>query len=94
MASLPPLSADVRRTVKKIVDVFRKTKHVFLTGHEQPDGDTMGSELALAGYLKSLGKRVTVANIGPVPEMFKFLPGARSIRSRRGFPALRCGRGF
>jgi phosphoesterase RecJ-like protein len=86
MASLPPLSADVRRTVKKIVDVFRQKNTFFLTGHEQPDGDTVGSELALAGYLKSLGKRVTVANIGPVPEMFKFLPGARSIRSAPRVP--------
>lgn len=86
MASLPPLTADVRRTVKKIVDVCRKNSTFFLTGHEQPDGDTVGSELAMAGFLKSLGKQVTIANIGPVPAMFKFLPGARSIRSAPRVP--------
>lgn len=86
MASLPPLSPRVRRTVNEIVEAFRKNKTFFLTGHEQPDGDTVGSELALAGFLKSLGKQVTVANIGPVPNMFMFLPGARSIRSAPRIP--------
>ena len=86
MASLPPLSPDVRRTVQKIVDVCRKNQTFFLTGHEQPDGDTVGSELAMAGFLKSLGKRVTIANIGPVPKMFSFLPGAKTIRSAPRIP--------
>lgn len=86
MPSLPPLSADVRRTVRRIVDVFHKNKTFFLTGHEQPDGDTVGSELALAGFLKQRGKKVTIANIGPVPGLFHFLPGVRHIRSAPRIP--------
>jgi phosphoesterase RecJ-like protein len=81
MASLPPLTANVRRTVHRIVDVLRKNKTFFLTGHERPDGDTIGSELALGGYLKSIGKKVTIANVGPVPDIYRFLPNVRSVRT-------------
>jgi phosphoesterase RecJ-like protein len=86
MASLPTLSPRVRRTVKQIVDVLQHNTSFLLTGHERPDGDTVGSELALASFLKSRGKKVTVANIGPVPEMFMFLPGARAVRSAAKIP--------
>ncbi|MBL8023224.1 MAG: bifunctional oligoribonuclease/PAP phosphatase NrnA [Elusimicrobia bacterium] len=81
MAILPSLSSRARRNVKAIVELFHKKKTFFLTGHEQPDGDTVGSELALAGFLKSRGKRVTIANRGPVPSSCLFLPGVRSIRT-------------
>jgi phosphoesterase RecJ-like protein len=86
MAILPPLTPSAQRNVRAIVDLFHKKKSFFITGHERPDGDTVGSELALAGFLKSRGKRVTVANRGPVPSSCLFLPGARSIRSAPRIP--------
>ncbi|MBK8870397.1 MAG: bifunctional oligoribonuclease/PAP phosphatase NrnA [Elusimicrobia bacterium] len=81
MIPLPPLPKPARAAVARIADLIRKKKTFFLTGHERPDGDTVGSELALAGYLRGLGKEVTVANVGPVPLVFQFLPGSRRIRT-------------
>lgn len=81
MTGLPPLSESARVAVGRIVNALHKNQTFFLTGHERPDGDTIGSELALAGYLRGRGKDVTVANVGPVPPMFHFLPGCRRVRA-------------
>jgi phosphoesterase RecJ-like protein len=44
-----------------------------LTTHMNPDGDGLGSEVALALHLASRGKDVTVLNDGAVPPNFDFL---------------------
>ncbi|OGR44862.1 MAG: hypothetical protein A2X35_05550 [Elusimicrobia bacterium GWA2_61_42] len=54
----------------------------FLAGHLNPDGDTIGSMLAIASVLKRLGKKVRLFSQDPVPENLRFLPHAKSIRSR------------
>lgn len=52
---------------------------IVLTTHVQPDGDGIGSEVALAAYLRGLGKRVTILNPHPTPRRFRFLDPAASI---------------
>jgi len=44
-----------------------------LTTHVNPDGDGLGSEIALALWLRSRGKSVAVLNDSPVPAAFTFL---------------------
>jgi len=44
--------------------------------HYRPDGDAVGSTLAVALALQKLGKSVRVLNEDPVPETLKFLPGS------------------
>lgn len=46
---------------------------IALTTHEGPDGDGIGSELALARALRRLGKRVTIVNPGDTLKRFRFL---------------------
>ncbi|HEY6837596.1 MAG TPA: bifunctional oligoribonuclease/PAP phosphatase NrnA [Geobacteraceae bacterium] len=54
--------------------------HSFLiTTHESPDGDAIGSTLALANYLTRLGKDVTAYCCDPVPEIYAFLPLADTV---------------
>ena len=50
-----------------------------LTCHESPDGDAVGSTLALASHLRGLGKDVTVYYCDPVPDHYCFLPGAGQV---------------
>jgi len=45
------------------------------------DPDALCSELALAIYLRSLGKKVLIVNHEAVPERFKFLPGTLRVKS-------------
>src|SRR5439155_9307262 len=46
-----------------------------LTTHVNPDGDGIGSEVALALWLRTLGKSVRVLNDSVVPAAFLFLAG-------------------
>jgi len=51
--------------------------------HEFPDGDSLGSNLAMARALEKLGKKVTVASPVPPPERFSFLPGFERLTDLR-----------
>jgi len=46
---------------------------ITITTHIHPDGDGLGSELALYYYLKYLGKDVNILNISSTPGIYKFL---------------------
>ena len=64
----------------KIIRTIRKNRTFLLSTHVNPDPDALGSELALAGYLRGLGKKVHVVNEAPVPKRFHFLPGVNGIK--------------
>ncbi|MBI5484913.1 MAG: bifunctional oligoribonuclease/PAP phosphatase NrnA [Deltaproteobacteria bacterium] len=66
-------------TIQKITEVIRSNSSFLLTTHEGPDGDAIGSSLALASFLRKIGKDVTVHYRDPVPELYAFLPGADSV---------------
>lgn len=66
--------------IESILREIRIHRSFLITTHENPDGDAVGSSLALAGYLKRLGKDVTVHFCDPVPELYRFLPLADSVR--------------
>lgn len=48
--------------------------------HESPDGDTLGSALALVSAGKRLGKAVTVYSKDPLPQVYSFFPYAEELR--------------
>jgi len=53
-----------------------------VTSHVNPEGDAVGSTLALALGLKELKKDVTAYLYDPVPAAFKFLPFADKVVSK------------
>ncbi|MBN1560637.1 bifunctional oligoribonuclease/PAP phosphatase NrnA [candidate division KSB1 bacterium] len=48
-------------------------KRILITTHLNPDGDALGSEIALAHYLSACGKEVHVINSDPLADFFTFL---------------------
>ena len=65
--------------LKKINDLIAVHSSFLITSHESPDGDAIGSSLALANYLVELGKTVTIHISDPVPEIYRFLPMADAV---------------
>ncbi len=56
-----------------VIDELLKASHILLTTHENSDGDGLGSEVALALALRSLGKEVSIFNPSDVPPNYHFL---------------------
>lgn len=50
-----------------------------LTSHARPDGDAIGSPLALALALERIGKSVRLVSHDPVPAPYRTFPGAQRI---------------
>ena len=57
----------------KVRSLIRRSESFLVTTHVFPDGDAVGSQLALAQALRKLGKRVLVVNEHPVPKIYRFL---------------------
>ena len=66
---------------KELVSVLKKEKVFLLATHLSPDGDAIGSALALASALESMGKEVHVYNKDLVPQFYKFMPGNKRFRT-------------
>lgn len=57
-----------------IAELLRSQNSFLVLTHYRPDGDAVGSQLALALLLKGLGKTVEAWNDDEVPSKFRFLP--------------------
>jgi len=69
----------VRNDIEAICRLFREKDRFLIACHENPEGDAIGSQLALALALRKMGKTATVLNADPVPGNLAFLPGAESV---------------
>ncbi len=66
---------------KKVIQTIKANKTFVVATHVGPDPDALGSQMAMAMYLKALGKKVTCVGDDVVPERFQFLPGVKSIKA-------------
>ncbi len=66
---------------QEISNHLKQSKHLLIASHIHPDGDAIGSVLALGNALISLGKQVTLYNEHPVPPVYRFLPGSEKMVS-------------
>ena len=62
-----------------IAEAIRSAQHIALTSHVHPDGDTLGSALALAHAIRLLGKDAHLFCDDPVPQMLRILPGSDEV---------------
>lgn len=74
--TLQPLQESIAACARLIDDI----KTAVITAHVNPDGDAIGSELALFHLLKNLGREVTIINSSPLPAQYDFLEGSNDIR--------------
>lgn len=63
----------------QIVADLRAKQNFLVTSHARPDGDSLGSEVALALALEQLGKQATVVNRDPVPTAYRSFPAVDRI---------------
>jgi bifunctional oligoribonuclease and PAP phosphatase NrnA len=71
---------------QQILDIISTNNSFLVLTHYRPDGDAVGSQLALAILLKNLGKKVQAWNDDPVPAKFRFLPNSEMIQTPPATP--------
>ncbi|MDR2115354.1 MAG: DHH family phosphoesterase [Planctomycetaceae bacterium] len=60
--------------------IIHSSSRILLTAHQRPDGDCLGSELAMRLILLSLGKEVRIVNPHPTPPNLTFLDETGCIK--------------
>jgi len=75
-----------RFNLEEIGRILRDHQRFAVLGHVRPDGDALGSQLALALSLQQLGKEVRVWNEDGMLEKYSFLPRAELLTKPPSFP--------
>jgi phosphoesterase RecJ-like protein len=66
-------------SIAAMLQYFRSTPRFLLTSHARPDGDAIGSVLAMAEVLGQLGCETQVVFADPTPNIYRSLPGVDTI---------------
>jgi len=69
----------VSEKFEQIAEAIRKNQRFAVLSHVRPDGDALGSQLALGLSLKKLGKEVRIWNEEGMLEKYSFLPRAELL---------------
>lgn len=65
--------------IKRVADVIDSSDSFIITCHVRPDGDAMGSILALGLALKDAGRDAIIYTEEPIPRRLAFLPGSELV---------------
>jgi len=64
----------------EIVEAIRARQRFVISSHTRPDGDSIGSSLAMAFALRAMGKEANVVHSDPAPGPLMQFPGVRDIQ--------------
>jgi bifunctional oligoribonuclease and PAP phosphatase NrnA len=72
----------IRIDLPAVLEELKSSNSFLITSHVSPDGDAVGSMLALRHLLVALGKRdITCMLSDPIPKVYTTLPGASEIKA-------------
>jgi phosphoesterase RecJ-like protein len=66
--------------IAEIREAILQRQRFVITSHARPDGDAIGSQLAMAFALRQLGKDAQLVDKDPAPPQFQWMPGVREIQ--------------
>ena len=66
--------------MKQIIEKLRSSHSILVTSHTHPDGDAVGTLLAMGLALKAMGKDARMYNGSPIPAVYRFLPWISAIQ--------------
>lgn len=79
----PPILPELLRAIDR-------SRSFCLVSHLRPDGDCLGSQLALGAALRALDRSVELWNVDPVPRKLAFLDPHHSIQTPRPGRSFDC----
>ena len=66
-------------SIRRAKAAIKKFKKFLITSHINPEGDAIGSQVAMAYLLKKLGKESVMLDDSPVPNLLRFMKGTEDI---------------
>ena len=69
-------------TETQIIELIKRSNKILIMPSSPPDGDSLGSGVALYMALKKLGKEITVVCSDPIPEVLQFLPNMKIVGNK------------
>jgi len=69
----------MKEKFNQIIESVKKARRILVTSHLDPDGDSIGSQLALRDWLRDSGKEVRIINQGKTPSKYLFLDEESAI---------------
>lgn len=66
----------------QVIEAIKKWNNFLITAHVNPEGDSLGSQLAMKELLDGLGKKSFIFDSDPVPGHFKFLPKSNIVMNK------------
>ena len=73
------MSEIVQSSLAEIAEALRAAERVVVISHVRPDGDAIGSQVALGSCLRAMGKEVTLLNEDGCPSNLAFLPESETV---------------
>ena len=67
--------------LNEVLDLIRGSRTILITSHRDPDGDSIGSQLALAHLVEKWGKSCRIINQGELPFKYGFLDPSSKIEN-------------
>lgn len=74
------------RMVEQWHRLVDEAHNIVILGHAGPDGDAIGSILAMAHYLRSLNKQATPMTPNACPDFLRWLPGIETVSIAKNNP--------
>lgn len=68
------MNNNFNEIIENIIKMIKESNNIYIASHVNPDGDNVGSTLALTMALKKINKDVTPLLVGEIPSDYKFLP--------------------
>ncbi len=82
MARVVPVSPDPSaEAIEAILQTIRSGERFLVCSHSRPDGDAVGSVLAMGMLLTQMGKRADLVTADRIPAVYRKLPGAQDFRT-------------
>lgn len=75
-----PVETEARQ-LEGILRVLREGERFLVCSHSRPDGDAVGSMLAMGMLLEQMGKHVDLVTADRIPAVYRSLPHAGTIRT-------------
>lgn len=76
------------KPIHEVLPLLQTPKNIFVTTHHKPDGDAIGSMLALYLYLTRKGHKVTAVSPNELPEFLMWMPSVNELLNFEGTPDL------